>query len=169
MRSRGQIERDDAGRMIRRTSATYGAVAISPHRAELCKRRLEWPWHLVFQVEHRKLAEPACEIGTDDPVGSCTRISRCTEAPQRHAEFGLHWGKWFRCPRFKVEAVEIPPVAAIGHEKDCPAVGRPFRLEYRFRHAAGDRQGFTCVPSLIYSREIECRAIPRHIGMIPRQ
>src|SRR6266568_5861438 len=135
---RGQIEHDDTGRMIGRASAKYRAVAVSPHKTELCKWRLERSQHLIFQVKNSKLAEPACGIGTDDPIWSSARISRCTETPQRHAELGRHWRKWFRRPRGKIEAVEVPPVATIGHEEDCLAIERPFGLEDRLRHAAGD-------------------------------
>ena len=43
---------------------------------------------------------------------------------------------WFAPP---VEAVEIPPAGAVGHECEPRAVGRPFRLEDRFGRAAGDQ------------------------------
>src|SRR6266566_5032652 len=122
MRSRGEIEHDDAGRVVRRAGAKYRAVAVSPHETELCKWHLERSQHLVFQIKHCKLAEPGCRIGTEDPIWSSARIRRCTETPQRHSELGRHWRKRFSRPRPKIEAVEVPPVAAIGHEEDCPTV-----------------------------------------------
>jgi hypothetical protein len=100
-----------------------------PDRTELRERCLEWPQHLAFQVKYCKLAEPIFGIGADDPIRSGTGIRRCTEFPQRHAKLSGHWRKRFRCPQGKIEAVEIPPTAAIGHEEDCPTVGRPFGLE----------------------------------------
>ena len=129
MRARDQIERNDAGRVIGRTGAKDGAVAIDPDRAELRERCLQWPQHPVFQIEHCKLADPSLGIGADDPIRSGTGVCCCTKSPQRYAELSRHWCKRFRCPRGKVEAVEIPPTAAIGHEEDCPTVGRPFGLE----------------------------------------
>src|SRR4029077_6410809 len=122
MRSRGQIEHDDAGRVIGRAGAKYSAVATNLYRAELCERRLEWPQPLAFQIKDCKLAEPSFGIAADDPIRSGTGIGRCTEFPQRHAELSGHWRKRFRCPHGKIEAVEIPPATAIGHEEDCPAV-----------------------------------------------
>src|SRR5260370_33007738 len=111
----GQMECEDAGGVVGRAGAKYRAVAASPHETELCEWRLERPQQLVFQVKHCKLAEPACGIGADDPIWSSKRISRCTETPQRHAELGRHWRKRFRRPRRKIEAVELPPVAAVGY------------------------------------------------------
>ena len=141
MRSRGEIEHDDAGRVVRRAGAKYGAATGSPHETELCEWCLERSQQLVFQVKHCKLAEPACGIGADDPIWSSARISRCTETPQRHSELGRHWRKRFSCPRGKIKAVEVPPIAAIGHEEDCPTISRPFGLKDRLRHAAGFARG----------------------------
>ena len=73
----GQIERNDAGRMI------GGA-------GELGERRLERSQRLVFQVKYCKLAEPAHGIGADDPIRSSARIGRCTETPQQRAELSRH-------------------------------------------------------------------------------
>src|ERR1700747_2294559 len=82
MRSRGQIEHDDAGRMIGRAGAKYSAVATNLYRAELCERRLEWPQHLAFQIKDCKFAEPALSRdrsehpvdGTQDGLVSDCRI-----------------------------------------------------------------------------------------------
>ena len=91
----GQIERNDAGRMIGGAGAKYGAVAVSMNKTELGERRLERSQRLVFQVKYCKLAEPAHGIGADDPIRSSARIGRCTETPQRRAELSRHWRKWF--------------------------------------------------------------------------
>ena len=41
MRSRAEIEHDDAGRMIRRAGPTHRTIAFSPHETELREWRLE--------------------------------------------------------------------------------------------------------------------------------
>jgi hypothetical protein len=65
-------------------------------------------------------------------------------------------------------AVEIPPARAVGHEVE-PAIGRPRRLEDRFLGAAGDADGRLRQAARIEVREIERRAVPRHVRVIPLQ
>ena len=49
------------------------------------------------------------------------------------------------------------------------AVGRPFRLEDRFRRSAGDQLGLADGAIVGHRGEVEHGAVPRHVGMIPRE
>ena len=113
------------------------------------------------------LPSPTLGIGADDPIGPGECIGRGAELPQRHSELRLYRRQRPRRPRCELVAVEIPPAGAIGHEHDRCAVGRPFRLEDRFRHAARDRLRLADRAVLGDVGEIERGAVPRHVGMIP--
>src|SRR4029453_1308529 len=71
--------------------------------------------------------------------------------------------------RCEIERIKIPPAEAIRHEHDLATVGRAFRLEDRFRRSAGDWFGPADCAILSDLAEVEPRAVPRHVGMIPRE
>src|SRR4029453_7790591 len=69
--------------------------------------------------------------------------------------------------RCEIERIKIPPAEAIRHEHDLATVGRAFRLEDRFRRSAGDWFGPADCAICSDLAEVEPRAVPRHVGMIP--
>ena len=86
-----------------------------------------YTWYRVGSRDERvQLLLAKSLSGTGDVTGAREVLAAAIKDNPRsanlHAELGRHWRKWFRRPRGKIEAVEIPPVAAIGHKEDCPTV-----------------------------------------------
>ncbi len=85
----------------------------------------------------------------------------------RQAEFRRHRIERAGRARGDVVAIEVPPARAIRHEHDRVPIGRPLRLKDRFRDAACDGPRRTDIAGIVHWREVEPRAVPRHVGMIP--
>ena len=148
-----------------------GAPARNTTRApaEFGERGVERAECSVGEIQHGQAPEPRLRIGADDPFGSGEVIVRHAERPLRRAELRRHRHQRARRSRRQVEVVEIPPARAVGHEREPRAVGRPFRLEDRFRCAAGNRLRLAQGALGVDFGEIKQRAVPGHVGVIPRQ
>ena len=164
-----EIEGDDAGGVVGRAGAKHNAGALRPHRAEFGERGIERAECSVGEVQHGQAPEPRLRIGADDPPWAGKGIARHPENPLRRAELRRHRRQRARGSRRQVEVVEIPPARAVGHEREPRAVGRPFRLEDGFGCASGDYAWLSWHALSADVGKIEQRAVPRHVGVIPRQ
>ena len=119
------------------------------------------------------LPRPFARVGRDDAVAPGERIGRHGEIPLRLPELG-----GLACERLgdlagEIVAIEVPPAAAVGDEVKRRAVRRPFRLEHGFgrraraRRACDDGGFANHRPVVAELRNEQCRAVPRHVGMIP--
>ena len=164
-----EIEGDDAGGVVGRTGAKHNAGALRPHRAEFGERGVERAKGSAGEIQHGQAPEPRLCIGADNPPSAGKGIARHPEDPLRRAELRRHRRQRARGSRRQVEVVEIPPARAVGHEREPRAVGRPFRLEDGFGCASGDYARLSWHALGADVGKVEQRAVPRHVGVIPRQ
>ena len=165
----GKVEHDDAGGMIGGAGAKHHPITRGPHRAEFRERRVEREQSAVAEVEHGEPPKSGLGTRADDAIGPGEGVGRRRERPLRQSELRRHRRQRPRRPRRQFEAIEVPPAGTIGHEHDARAVGRPFRLEDRFRRPARDQPGFAERAMLADFGEVEHGAVPRHVGMIPSE
>src|SRR4029077_19962404 len=148
--------------------AVHGiSIAHSMHRSKFRERRNYRRKTFIRNIQHREAAESSLRISAYDPVRPGESIGRHAEQPLRQSKLRRHRRQRPHRSRCEIEEIKVPPAGAIGHEDDLPAVRGPFRLEDRLLGPA--RDGFDLFNSAIANHfaEVELRAVPRHVGMIP--
>ncbi len=118
------------------------------------------------QIDDAELPASILHAGGDDFIrrGECK--GRQAEDPLRHTELGRHRQHVFNAP--VRPAIEIPPPVAVG-DKIEPAIGRELRLENRLRSTTGDVLQIAQRARVINPCGPEFRAVPRHVGVVPRK
>ena len=117
-------------------------------------------------VDARQAPRSGFEVRRDEPRFVGERPRRGPEDPLGTTELRGHRVDGFHLPG--AHTVEIPPIGAIRHEVQR-AVGRPPGLEDRLAAAAG-RQCRRPEPAVRADlRGPQLGAVPRHVGMAPRQ
>ena len=140
----------------------HHAVRGGAHRGHPRERRVQLGDRAVGIAPGEPVV-PAAQAGEHDrPVGQ-HRVARRRELPVRHPDLGVHAHDGCDVGAGRV-AVEIPPVAAVGHEPQR-AVGAPPRLQHRLVGAARDHE-------LLAAGEVahhELGGVPRHRRVVPPQ
>src|SRR5262249_49072015 len=127
-------------------------------------RRLDSLGFLCPRIDQNQVFETVLIDDANDAITAKKNVPGITENPLRYSDLRIGFQNRFDPPR--TFRIEIPPACSIGDEKQR-TVGRPFRLEYRFRCRAGDSAGIRNGSLRTEICRPQFRSIPGHLRMPP--
>ena len=164
--ARVRIDQRQFQRHRRRTGQHGHRLGRDAQFADFLVRRLDRRERAAARRQARQAADAVLDIGADDFVVRPETVHRAAEAPVRAAELRLARAQ--RMHHAVLEAVQIPPAAAVGHEVQ-QAAGRPLGLADRLVQAAGDQAAVDQAAVLRDVGHPQFRALPGHARMVPAQ